>query len=69
MSKFNIEEFIKKEINEYEREYKDYLKIKALYGFNNNKRTYEEMLNKKIIIESPEPSKLPIPSKNLLTNN
>ena len=49
MSKFNIEEFMKKEMKEYQREYSEYLKVKALYGFN-NKRTYEEMLNKKFIM-------------------
>jgi hypothetical protein len=69
MSKFNITEFIKKESKECEREYSEYLKVKAILGFNNkNKRTYQEMLNKRFIIESPDPSILPMPSEKLLNN-
>jgi len=56
---------MKKEIKEYEREYYDYLKIKAYYGFK-GKRTYQEMAEEKLDIKSPHPSELPMPSKKFL---
>ena len=65
MSQFNITEFISKEMKEYEREYLDYMKVKAYYGFQ-GKRTYQEMTEEKLDIKSPHPSELPMPSKKIL---
>jgi hypothetical protein len=43
MDAFNISEFMKKEMKEYEREHADYIKVKAYYGFQ-GKRTHQEMI-------------------------
>lgn len=68
MDTFNITEFMKKEVKEYEREHADYIKVKAYYGFN-GKRTYQEMTEEKLDIKSPHPSELPMPSEKILNKN
>lgn len=68
MSQFNINEFMSKEMKEYEREYADYIKVKAYYGFQ-GKRSHQEMTEEKLDIKSPRPSELPIPSEKFLNKN
>ena len=68
MFQFNITEFMKKEIKEYQREYADYIKVKSYYGFQ-RKRTHQEMEQEKLDIKSPHPSELPIPSEKILNKN
>ena len=50
MTQFNINEFMKKEMKEFEREHIDYIKVKALYDFK-NKRKYYEMIEEKLVAE------------------
>ena len=59
MSQFKITEFMNKEIKEYEREFADYIKVKAYYNFQ-RKRTHQEMEEEKLDIKSPHPSELPM---------
>lgn len=68
MDAFNISEFMKKEMKEYEREHADYIKVKAYYGFQ-GKRTHQEMIEETLDIESPHPSELPMPSEKILNKN
>ena len=68
MSQFNITDFMSKEIKEHEREYADYIKVKAYYGLK-VKRTYQEMTEEKLDIKSPHPSDLPMPSEKILNKN
>lgn len=68
MSNFNITEFMKKEMKEYEREYNDFMKVKAYYGLQ-VKRTYLEMKEEKLDIKSPHPSELPIPNEKIFNKN
>ena len=68
MDTFNITEFMNKEMKEHEREYADYIKVKAYYGFQ-GKRTHQEMTEEKLDIKSPHPSELPMPSENILNKN
>jgi hypothetical protein len=68
MDTFNITEFMKKEMKEYEREHADYIKVKAYYGFQ-GKRTHQEMTEERLDIKSPHPSELPMPSEKFLNKN
>ena len=68
MDTFNISEFMKKEMKEYQREHADYIKVKAYYGLQ-RKRTYQEMIEETLDIKSPHPSELPMPSENILNKN
>ena len=68
MSEFNITDFMKKEMKEYEREHADYMKVKAYYGFK-GKRSHQEMEEEKLDIKSPHPNELPMPSEKFLNKN
>lgn len=68
MNNFNINEFMKKTMKEYEREHANYMKVKAYYGFQ-GKRTHQEMEEETLDIKSPDPKELPIPSINILNKN
>jgi len=68
MDTFNISEFMKKEMKEYQREHADYIKVKAYYGLQ-RKRTYQEMIEETLDIKSPHPSELPMASAKILNKN
>jgi len=68
MDAFNITEFMKKEMKEYQCEHADYIKVKAYYGLK-VKRTYQEMTEEILDIKSPHPSELPMPSEKILNKN
>ena len=68
MDTFNITELTKKEMNEYENERIDYIKVKTYYGLQ-RKRTYQEMIEERLDIKSPHPSELPMTSAKIFNKN